>query len=127
MIAGTPQLMRRLVGCTAAVLVAALLVPVTSSTPAAAGIDDTFVVLLQGNQTDAGFEAAANAEAGLVAITSLGGLVTSDLSNQIGGLVVKAGLVDASGLVGLVEEAGLVGLVDEAGLVTQAGLVGDTG
>lgn len=105
-----PTVRRRLVAIAATLVVAALLFPATGVAPAEADTSAKYVVLLNGDQTDSGFVAASDTQAALAAISSLGGVVTNDLSSQIGALVVDAGLVTfeeqlrATGLVAEVAE-----------------------
>jgi lantibiotic leader peptide-processing serine protease len=81
---------RRVLLVVALSLVAALTVvsPATSGTAKLLG--DRYVVVLAGTQTEDGFAFAQSRAAALTAVKAAGGTVVTDLSNQIGVLVVQS-------------------------------------
>jgi subtilisin family serine protease len=84
------DVIRRVLLVVALSLVAALAVASPAASGTAKLLGDRYVVVLAGTQTDNGFVFAESRAAALTAVKAAGGTVVSDLSRQIGVLVVQS-------------------------------------
>ncbi|MGH3112191.1 MAG: S8 family serine peptidase, partial [Gaiellaceae bacterium] len=80
----------RLIAVTAAIVVALGLLPAGGAADTTGNTSTRYIVVLEGEATESGFELAGTHAAALSLVTSAGGTVANDLSSQIGVLVVDS-------------------------------------